>query len=261
MSREKNLLLDDKNVDVWLINPNDFIESQMLEEYHQLLSLDEKQKLEKYIYPEDKHDALITRAFVRTLLSYYTKGDHYVDPTKWRFVRGEKGKPEIVNPPIPLRFNISHTKGLIACALTLSVDVGIDVEYIKRKTSYLKVADYKFAPSEVAELNKQPRDNQRSRFFDYWTLKESYIKALGGGLTIPLDRFSFDIKSHQDIDMHFDEPTIEVPSQWQNWLFDAATDHRLGLSVKDPDEKRRSVRFFQAIPLVDFWPVELPISL
>lgn len=261
MNREKTLQLDCNRVDVWLINPNDFIESQMLDEYHQLLSLDEKQKLEKYIYPEDRHDALITRAFVRTLLSYYTEGDHYVAPTEWRFVRGEKGKPEIVNPPIPLRFNISHTKGLIACALTLSVDVGIDVEYIKRKTSYLKVADYKFSPSEIAELNEHPRENQRCRFFDYWTLKESYIKALGCGLTIPLDGFSFDINNYQDIAMRFDKPTNQVPSQWQNWLFDAATDYRLGLSVKDPDENLRSVRFFQAIPLVDFWPVELPISL
>ena len=257
----KTLQLDCNKVDVWLINPNDFIESQMLDDYHQLLALDEKQKLEKYIYPEDRHDALITRAFARTLLSCYTKDDFYVAPTDWRFVRGEKGKPEIVNPPIPLRFNISHTKGLIACAVTLSVDVGIDVEYIHRKTSYLKVADYKFAPTEIAELNQQPRDNQRSRFFDYWTLKESYIKALGCGLTIPLDRFSFDIENYQNIKMDFEKPTNEVPNHWQNWLFEASKDHRLGLSVKDPDENIRSVRFFQSIPTVDFWPIELPISL
>ena len=50
MNREKTLQLDCNRVDVWLINPDDFINSKMLDEYHQLLSLDEKQKLEKYIY-------------------------------------------------------------------------------------------------------------------------------------------------------------------------------------------------------------------
>lgn len=261
MNRKNTIPLDCNDVHVWLINPNDFAQSQLLEKYHQLLSTDEKQRLAKYTYPEDRHDALITRAFVRTLLTQYTQGEDYIEPEQWRFKRGGKGKPEIVNSKIPLRFNISHTKGLIACAVTLRVDVGIDVEYVQRKTSYLKVADHKFSPSEVAELNLQPRDSQRSRFFDYWTLKESYIKAVGVGLTIPLDRFSFDIRDYQNIEMSFDKPTDEVASHWQNWLFDASNKHRMGLSVKDPDMNLRQVSFFQAIPLVDFWPIELPIHL
>ena len=261
MNGEKALQLNDHRVDVWLINPNDFIDSQLLSQYHHLLSLDEKQRLDKYIYPEDRHDALITRAFVRTLLSCYTSGEHYVAPEQWCFKRGDKGKPEIINAPFPLRFNLSHTKGLIACAVTLSVDVGIDVEYILRKTSYLKVADHKFAPKEIAELNSQPIDNQRSRFFDYWTLKESYIKAVGGGLSIPLDRFCFNIESYQHISMCFDQPSKEISNHWQNWLFDASVNHRLGLSVKDPQLNFRTVSFFQSIPLVDHWPVELPLRL
>ena len=69
-------------------------------------------KQQRYKFAKDRHDALITRAFIRDLLSYYAD----VLPQDWRFEKGEKDKPEIVNPPIPLRFNISHTKNLIICA-------------------------------------------------------------------------------------------------------------------------------------------------
>jgi 4'-phosphopantetheinyl transferase len=69
-----------------------------------------------------------------------------------------------------------------------SGDVGVDVESLRRAAP-LEVADRFFAPAEVAALRALPEREQASRFFDYWTFKESYVKARGLGLRLPLDKF------------------------------------------------------------------------
>jgi 4'-phosphopantetheinyl transferase len=198
---------------------------------------------------------------VRSLLSCYTAGEHYVHPRDWAFIKGDKGKPELLNSPLPLRFNLSHTQGLICCAVTLSVDVGVDVESVNRRVAHLNVADYKFSESEVAELKSHPQASQKQRFFDYWTLKESYIKAVGGGLSIPLDQFSFHIADDSNISMSFDSRLCDEPELWQNWLIHGSNEHRIALSVKDPQQIKRQVRCFQTIPMQDYWPVTLPLNL
>jgi 4'-phosphopantetheinyl transferase len=90
----------------------------------------------------------------------------------------------------PLRFNLSHTEGLVVLAVAGS-DVGVDVEWLDRKGRTVELADRYFAPAEATALRALPTDQQRDRFFDLWTLKESYIKARGLGLAIPLASFAF----------------------------------------------------------------------
>jgi 4'-phosphopantetheinyl transferase len=231
-------------IHLWQVKPDDISDPALLVEFDKLMNPVEREKQQRYRFAEDRHDALITRAFVRTVLSKYTTGESYVAPQDWQFVKGDKGKPEIANPPLPLRFNISHTQGLIVCAVALNVDLGVDVEYVKRKSSTTKIAQYKFSALEVAELKSQPLDNQRKRFFDYWTLKESYIKAVGGGLSIPLDEFSFNIVDDDNITICFDEKRNDDASQWQSWLMVGSDDHRIALSIKDPNRQPHTIRRF-----------------
>jgi hypothetical protein len=89
-----------------------------------------------------------------------------------------------------LRFNISHTDGLIACAVTIGREVGVDVE-TRRPSLLHDVAGRHFAPREVSDLRSLPELEQDRVFFDYWTLKEAYIKARGFGLALPLGDFAF----------------------------------------------------------------------
>jgi 4'-phosphopantetheinyl transferase len=256
MTDTTQITLPENTVDLWLVQPYDLTDADLLLAYDKLMNEQEREKQQRYRFASDRHDALITRAFARTVLSKYAA----VAPQDWQFVKGDKGKPEIANPPLPLRFNISHTKGLIVCAVALRVDLGVDVEYIKRKTSTVKIAEYKFSPTEVAELKSLPEAHQRNRFFDYWTLKESYIKAVGGGLSIPLDEFSFTIKDDNDITIAFDEKRNDDASQWQSWLMHATQDHRIALSLKDPNKQPHQIRCFQTIPLSKDWTPDLPLK-
>jgi 4'-phosphopantetheinyl transferase len=160
-----------------------------LDAYRALMSADEHERMARFAFERDRRAFVMTRALVRTTLSRYAS----IAAADWRFIANVHGRPEILDRPpgVPdLRFNLSHTDGLIACAVTVGRDIGVDVEHTGRHLTH-DVAARHFAPSEVAALNALSAGDQQKVFFDYWTLKESYIKARGFGLALPLSDFAF----------------------------------------------------------------------
>ena len=131
-----------------------------------------------------------------------------------------------------LRFNLSNTYGLIACAVTLDRELGVDVEDTERPGETVSIADGFFSRQEIAALRALPPDRQRSRFFDYWTLKEAYIKARGMGLAIPLDQFSFSLDDGPRIGVAFDPALGDDASTWQFEQFALSPRHRTSAAVR-----------------------------
>lgn len=116
-----------------------------------------------------------------------------VDAAAWRFETTAYGCPHIANAGVhpDLRFNVSHTHSLIVLAVERGGDVGVDVENVRARPVDVGIADHFFAPVEVAALSSVSAEERQFRFFEYRTFKESYLKARGRGLTIPLYHFSF----------------------------------------------------------------------
>jgi 4'-phosphopantetheinyl transferase len=98
-----------------------------------------------------------------------------------------------------LRFNLSHTRGLVAVAVTLGADIGVDVEGRRERDTNLDVARRFFAPAEVRHLESVASGRQPQVFLEFWTLKEAYIKATGEGLSADLSSFAMQLS---------DPPTI-----------------------------------------------------
>lgn len=200
------------------------------EAYLALLSPDEQERMKRLIFERDRRRFLLTRALVRTMLSRYG----HVPPAEWQFIENVHGRPEILDRPhgVPdLRFNISHTDGLIACAVTIGREVGVDVEHIGRRLTH-DVAGRFFAPQEVNDLTRLPEDEQQRAFFDYWTLKEAYIKARGFGLALPLADFAFTLSPTSPPRITFEPSLDDDPATWQ-FAQDWPTPlHRLGLAVR-----------------------------
>ena len=168
-----------------------------------LLSADERARLDRFVLDKTRREYVTARSLVRTTLSRYAE----VEPRSWTFRDNAWGRPEI-STPSPLRFNVSHADGIVVCAVTHDRELGVDVESLDRVTT--NVAEDFFAPCEVAALRALPEPAQRERFLEYWTLKESYIKARGMGLALALDEFWF----------RFDPLVLEVsngddPQRWQ----------------------------------------------
>ncbi len=162
----------------------------------------------------------------------------------------EYGRPEIQEPRRArwLSFNLSHTRGLIVCIVARERAVGIDVEARDRGGRLLEVADRFFSPDEVQALRSLPEEEQLERFFVYWTLKESYIKARGMGLAIPLSEFSFDVAS--GIRIHFDPRLRDDPERWQFTSLSHGRRHALAVSVERTRHEWVSLSVEDYVPLV-----------
>ena len=203
---------------------------EKLEEYRPLLSRDEHDRMQRLIFERDRMAFLTTRALARRMLSRYAP----VAPADWQFITNAHGRPEISVRPAgtpDLRFNISHTTGLIACAVTIGREVGVDVEQVGRHLTH-DIAGRFFAPKEVRDLRALPEGDQQRVFFDYWTLKEAYIKARGFGLALPLKDFAFTLNPPSTPTISFEPALDDDPSTWQ-FLQDWPTpEHRLGLAVR-----------------------------
>ena len=216
-----------------------------LDAYRELLTVDEHERMARFVFERDRRSFLLTRALVRTTLSRYAS----VAPADWRFIANVHGRPEILDRPagVPdLRFNLSHTDGLIACAVTIGREVGVDVEHVGRHLMH-DVAGRHFAPKEVTDLRSLPESEQDRVFFDYWTLKEAYIKARGFGLALPLGDFAFKLNPPHAPAISFEPALEDDPATWQ-FLQDWPTPtHRLALAVRR-DGQDLPVRIRQVVP-------------
>ena len=198
--------------------------------YRALLSPDEHDRMARLVFERDRRRFLLTRALVRSTLSRYAN----VPPAGWSFIANVHGRPEILDRPLgvpDLRFNLSHTDGLIACAVTIGREVGVDVEHIGRRLTH-DVAGRFFAPREVSDLKRLPDDEQHRVFFDYWTLKEAYIKARGFGLALPLADFAFQLSPSAPPRISFEPSLEDDPATWQFFQDWPTPQHRLGLAIR-----------------------------
>ncbi len=224
------LTLPEDEVHLWLACPEEIQDPDLLARYHAIMSPEEAVKQKRFHFERHRHQYLITRAIIRTQLSRYAP----VAPADWVFETNEYGRPHIapVHDVPPLHFNLSHTDGLIACAIVLGREVGVDVEDVARGGDLVSVADRFFSPSEVRDLHQLPESRHMDRFFDYWTLKESYIKARGMGLSIPLEQFSFHLGDGPDIRITIDPRQNDPPERWQFRQWRLGERHKIALTLE-----------------------------
>jgi len=214
----------------WLPVPAD---ASHLARWRAMLDDEELARADRFLFAEDRDTFTAAHALARAVLSEAT--GHPTD--FWRYAAAPLGKPAL-HPSCAvdgLRFNISHTRGMVACALARDDELGVDVEAADRRTDF-RIADRFFAPEE-AQLVAATAPDQRARlFFRFWTLKEAFIKATGEGLRRPLDSFSYTLDPVR-IAFHpgrEDMPRHDDPAAWQFAEMLAAPERPVALAVHRP---------------------------
>ena len=152
-----------------------------------VLSPDELERAERYRHPTDRARFVACRGVLRGLLASYLDRS----PRAVRFAYGRQGKPtlDMESSTLDLRFNASRRGNLALYAVASGRDVGVDLEPVDPTFATREVAERFFSPREVEALRALPEVQQTEAFFHCWTRKEAYLKALGTGLSIPLDSF------------------------------------------------------------------------
>ncbi len=216
---------------VWHIEPDSITDQARCAEFLTWLSNTERAVHQRFRFDTHRHTYLISHALLRGALSRLIPKH----PSEWEFGVNAFGKPHITNSGLSqaIQFNLSHTHGMAVVALTINRDVGIDVERLGSKETNIDIAERFFAPEEVAELMAQPQAQQSTRFLEYWTLKESYIKAIGMGLSCPLESFAFKPKAHQEAPslIRVDDPLLRK-KRWTFWQEPVENQHLVALCVQ-----------------------------
>jgi 4'-phosphopantetheinyl transferase len=220
-----------QDIDVWLVDYAQVNDTALHAAYRRLLPEDERLQETRFHFARDQRRYLVTRALVRLTLSRYAS----IAPEDWRFTTNRYGRPEIADPAAgaaELSFNVSHTHSLIVLGVTRSRRLGLDVENIHAREAALDMAPRFFAPQEVTTLFGLPSQQQSYRFFEYWTFKESYIKARGMGLSIPLDKFGFRFADRSDVAIDAQPELEDDVARWQFWQFIHAEHYMIAICAE-----------------------------
>ena len=244
------LLLPPEEIHLWLAFYDEITDERLLSDYRSLLNSAEKEQQVRFYFAKDRLRYLITRALVRTVMSRYVP----IDPRDWVFSTNAYGCPEIANAQgreAFLSFNISHTESLIVLGVTTRRALGVDVENFRAREVSIEIADRYFAPAEVAALNNVPPQQQQYRFFEYWTFKESYIKARRMGLSLPLDKFSFHYPHDRALEIAIDAELADDAARWQFWQFQPRPEYLVAICAERiPDQPPRLV-VHQTVPNIE----------
>lgn len=245
------LALRPDEVHVWIVEPERIDDRRLLDAYWGLLDAKERDKQQRFRFERHQRQYLVSHALVRLTLSRYAP----VAPEAWAFDTNTYGRPVVRGEWGPkLRFNLSHTDGMALVAVGWDAELGADVEDAQRKGETVEIADHYFAASEVAALKALPAERHRERFFEYWTLKESYIKARGAGLSLPLDRFAFHLEPGQAPRISFDPRMQDVPEAWQFVQLRPSERHQAAVAVNRPRGQPLTVRWQFTVPLAGDTP-------
>ena len=235
-------------IELWCAFCDQIADERLLASYRSLLTPEERHRESRFYFARDQHRYLITRALVRTVLSRYVA----VAPDAWRFTADQYGRPHIANVDSTaqrVRFNISHTDRLVVLGITCERALGVDTEPVHARRAELQIADRFFSADEVAQLHATPAEHQQSRFFEYWTLKESYIKARGMGLSLPLGQFGFDLSQPRGVRISIDERLNDDPSRWMFWLLRVGADHYVAVGAEDAGGQAPQLICTSVVPL------------
>lgn len=153
-----------------------------------LLTSEEQQTADRFRFAPDRRSFTIRRAVLRSLLARYL--DRPTNRVSFQY--GSHGKPSLVPAinPQEIQFNCSHSRDYALIALMRRREIGVDVAWHDPAVSPQELMPTVFSPQEQRALAQLPPALQQQAFFTGWTRKEAYIKALGLGLSFPLNQFS-----------------------------------------------------------------------
>ena len=161
--------------------------AECIAQWYQALSLDERERADRFHFPADRTRHIIGRAVSKILIAHGL-GVTAADIT---FEFGARGKPYLASDPCKssLKFNISHSGDYVVVALAYGRELGVDVERMRTDFDPDGIAERFFSKRERLNLAALPASAKHDAFFACWTRKEAYVKARGDGLNLPLEEF------------------------------------------------------------------------
>jgi 4'-phosphopantetheinyl transferase len=161
------------------------------EELAATLDRDERHRAARFHFDRDRRRFESGRGLLRHLMGRYTG----TDPAALCFAYGPQGKPSLTGEAGPTRveFNLSHSSGWALLGVTRGRAIGVDLKAARHVPELEDIARRTFAPAEANQVLHLPPVQRTEWFYACWTRKEAFVKAVGGGLSVALDRFEVSV--------------------------------------------------------------------
>ncbi len=208
-----------------------------IKEFQDTLPAEEVAEAARLATPTHRARFVVARGVRRALLARYLR----CTPQGLRFDSGKFGRPTVrghTGRPL-LRFNQSRSAHLSLLAVTLTHDVGVDIEQIRLEFADRTIVGKCFAPKESRELLRLPDHLWPQAFFACWTRKEAYLKATGEGLSYPLSAFEVTASPTCDAALvaHRDRP--DELDRWRLQTYWPAPDFIASVAIENVAVKLR----------------------
>lgn len=204
----------------------------------QILTEEERGRAATFRFLPDQRRFVLRRARLRQLLATYLA----THPLELRLESGPQGKPFLAQPAgtDEIHFSCSHSGDLALIAVARGVELGVDLQQHQPMNEAEDLARRYFSASEIRELAQLPPALKIAGFYHCWTRKEAFIKAIGRGLSYPLNRFSVSLTPGQPAAILSAEDEPEAVSAWTMVSLEVAPDYSAALVFKDKLSQVRS---------------------
>jgi 4'-phosphopantetheinyl transferase len=219
-------------VHIWYVNLDP--PAERVEALGRSLSQDEHDRANRFRFDRHRRQYVVGRGALRSLLAGYTG----TRPELVRFTYGPRGKPFLEGSG-DLYFNLSNSDERALVGFVRGREIGVDIEYLKPMPDCEQIAERFFSESERVVLRGIPKESKEEAFFNCWTRKEAYLKAVGEGLAAPLDSFDVTLAPGEPPRMLTLRGDAGAAARW--WLehFRLSPEHigALALERQDPEER------------------------
>lgn len=199
-----------------------------------LLSPDEIQRANRFRFAEHRRRFVIARGCLRKLVSAYLQSD----AKEVVFAYSGEGKPRVdVQNQTDLRFNLSHSGEIAAFAFASGRNLGIDIELMRRDVDVDEIPKRFFSCAEQDVLKTLQGEDKFQGFFNCWTRKEAYVKAVGSGLSLPLRDFDVSLRPRDEPKLLATRPDPSLASRWSMASLDFGTEYAGAVIVEGKLEK------------------------
>ena len=207
----------------------------------QMLSEDERARANRFYFDPDRLRFTLSRAGLRMILGHYLN----CPAAALQFAYGSSGKPTLAAPAEPLCFNLSHSQDLVLYAVAWNREVGIDIEQMRADCDYEAIVGRFFSAPEQQELAQLSPDLRLQGFFNGWTRKEAILKAMGKGLTVPLEQLEVSLIGDACL-RRFDRQPAEL-TRWRLSDLQVAAGYAAAVAAAGQDWQLATWRFNWAL--------------
>lgn len=235
---EINPVLPKNTAVLWLVYLEDFY--PYLTFLRGLLNSVERKKADRFHFEIHQKRYAVSQSLLRFLLSHYLS----LPANQIQFSTNAYGKPFVANEKI--HFNISHSNEFAIYAFSSDTEVGIDIEYWRERKYFDGIIDSNFSKQEQAIYHSLDESLKIASFYQGWTCNEAYIKAIGMGLSYPLQDFSVEMDPRNPANLLETKPRVDAKTQWHLQMLPCPVNYSAALAL---EYDHFALEFFRLSPI------------